>query len=395
MKFRIEHDRASQFGLANPTTKACESRKLKMIEGAEMKRAILVLALFSACICVASAPAAADDSVMKGRAVVLERYPKEFQIKLKARDKRREELAKKSSERPRDYVAVDRLHRWKPGSTVRVAFYGGDVKLHRKIEKIAHEWTKYGNIKFDFGFEDKNNEFRKWDPADKEYAAEIRISFDHPDGGYWSFVGRECDDQSITGPGEASMNLQGFHRGLPADWDVTVLHEFGHSLGFHHEHQNPKGGCEDEFRFEDDPEYDPKKDGDWGRDGARPGVYTVLGWQDPPWSKCQVDENLRRLPAGTILESSEHDVDSIMHYRFEEWMFKVPQDSLCHKRTPQYAVLSSSDKLGMSVAYMRSGDDLNRFISEMENDVAVILQEPELHSDDQRYFEGVSASLGE
>jgi hypothetical protein len=77
------------------------------------------------------------------------------------------------------------------------------------------------------------------------------------------------------------MNFGGFAVSLPQDWAATVLHEFGHALGLQHEHQHPVGGCDLDFRWEDDPGYTPTFDG-FGQfitdsNGKPPSVYTVLG----------------------------------------------------------------------------------------------------------------------
>lgn len=57
-------------------------------------------------------------------------------------------------------------------------------------------------------------------------------------------VGRNAVNAALPGggPGQASMNLAGFDIALPADWQAVVRHEFGHALGFEHEHQSPAGG---------------------------------------------------------------------------------------------------------------------------------------------------------
>lgn len=57
----------------------------------------------------------------------------------------------------------------------------------------------------------------------------VRITFNEWDGA-WSYIGKDILDIS---PREATMNLGWLDKGV-------VLHEFGHTLGFIHEHQNPK-----------------------------------------------------------------------------------------------------------------------------------------------------------
>ena len=48
------------------------------------------------------------------------------------------------------------------------------------------------------------------------------------------------------------MNLGGFTEELPDDWEATVLHEFGHAIGFLHEHQSLNSTCEEEFRWDNE-----------------------------------------------------------------------------------------------------------------------------------------------
>ena len=63
---------------------------------------------------------------------------------------------------------------WKPGMTLRVRFLDGDPVVQQRIQPFAREWSKYANIKFDFG-NDPN--------------AEIRISFRQR--GSWSYLGTD------------------------------------------------------------------------------------------------------------------------------------------------------------------------------------------------------------
>lgn len=71
--------------------------------------------------------------------------------------------------------------------------------------------------------------------TDKLEEANVRISFD-PIEGAWSLLGTDClNEKDIKKP---TMNLGWF--------DVpTTIHEFGHTLGMIHEHQNPDGNTID------------------------------------------------------------------------------------------------------------------------------------------------------
>jgi hypothetical protein len=234
---------------------------------------------------------------------------------------------------------------------VKVAFRGGSTKLYKHIEDAAMEWTKYGNLKLTFRLGKK---FHQWAPSDRKFKGDVRVDFiGGANGGYWSLIGEDSIDTSIVGPGEASMNFEGFPQDLPEDWTATVLHEFGHALGFEHEHQAPHDGCEDDFRWDDDPGYKPTTDqyGQYVIDGQgrRPGIYTQLGGPPNEWDKATVDHNLRDIKDSRAYTQSDFDAHSIMKYFFEDWMFKDGARSPCF--SPPAIGLSEVDKQGMAGAY--------------------------------------------
>lgn len=311
------------------------------------------LAGLLALVVTASCASAQD----KGSRVVLEAYPKAIQERLDLVERQRQlQLTKIGRDKLEGVMEAGRL--WKAGSTVTVAFRGGSEDLCGKLAVIANRWTEHGNLKFCFHTAD--GKVRRWSAGDKEFAADIRLGFDHPNRGYFSLVGTECRDPRIVKPGDASMNLEGFDKDLPMKWQSFVLHEFGHAVGFHHEHQSPVVPCD--FRMEDDPGYVQTRNADCefipDPQGRRPGVYTRLGGPPNKWSKEDVDANFGQLMRGSrMFLASEFDRDSIMKYDVPSWMYKGGEKSHCYKG-PWNTDLSKTDRVMMSKAYPTSAEEI-------------------------------------
>ncbi len=108
---------------------------------------------------------------------------------------------------------------WTPGRTLTIGFFNETPTEHKSaIEKVARQWLRSANLKFDF--------------VDGMFA-DIRIYTDGDDN--YSQVGT---DALLASPMDATMAL-----GVKPDdplFGRTVLHEFGHVLGLLHEHQHPK-----------------------------------------------------------------------------------------------------------------------------------------------------------
>jgi hypothetical protein len=155
--------------------------------------------------------------------------------------------------------------KWVNGTLLRVKFMGGTSSEQDIVKKFAVEWSQYGNIKFDFG---------------NSPDAEIRIAFN--DDGSWSYIGTDC----LSIPRNThTMNFGWLDKGV-------VLHEFGHSLGMIHEHQNPKGGIK------------------WNK----VAVYADLGGSPNFWDKATVDNNMFKTYDVNQINGTNLDKKSIMLY---------------------------------------------------------------------------------
>lgn len=157
---------------------------------------------------------------------------------------------------------------WVNGSTLRVRFMGGTAAQREKARTQALWWSQHANLKFAFT---------------EAPDAEIRITFDPTDGA-WSYVGTDC--RSIP-QSDATMNL-GFLSG------GTAGHEFGHAIGFGHEHQNPQGGIQ------------------W----VEARVIQDLSGPPNNWTPAQIRHNVLEKYAVDQIRGTTFDRKSIMLYFF-------------------------------------------------------------------------------
>jgi hypothetical protein len=274
------------------------------------------------------------------------------------------------------------------GSTLTVAFSGGSPGLRAKIEEAAKEWSKYANIKFDFR---RNGKFREWSSGDTEYQAQIRIAFlEGADGGYWSALAKDSVTPKYYPPGEASMNFEGFLAELPWDYRTTVKHEFGHAIGFWHEHQHPKERCDGQLRWNDDPRYVPTRDQDGAfiqdSQGRKPGVYTVFGGPPNNWSKDKIDFAMKH-----INDTDSHsykvgpfDNESIMKYYYPDSLFIDGERSRCYHK--ENLKISAGDREGAATVYPKTAEAIKRVRDEKKRILDMLLQMKGLSPDlEQEY----------
>ncbi|MFB6525886.1 MULTISPECIES: hypothetical protein [unclassified Streptomyces] len=286
----------------------------------------------------------------------LESLPDEVVAQIEVRDRWRRATAAGGLE----FLVTD-IGRWPLGKTVRVAFLDGDDQLHADVAGATRQITDACNLTLDFG-RNGGGSFRRWSEDDTVLAAEIRVSFDLP--GFFSLVGTDSTDGAIGAgggpvggnPGQRSLNLGGFVSNRPARWEGTVRHEFLHALGFHHSHQNMRGTCEGEFRWEDPEGYDLTQDptGAFVADaqGRQPGIYTFLAGAPNRWPRAKVDHNLRTVDAPDLV-AGPFDTKSVMLYRFPAFFYKSTPSSCAPAGDGQN--LSDGDKRGLDLLYPHTG----------------------------------------
>lgn len=283
-----------------------------------------------------------------------------------------------------------------PGSTITVAFLGGSSALRANIMEAIKPWLDVANIHFDFGPQTAQGVFREWSATDRSYAAQIRIAFKSgDDGGDWSLVGTDSINPAVASPNRPSMNFEGFDNALPPDWRATVLHEFGHALGFEHEHQSPAAPCDKEFRWDNDPGYIVTHDM-YGQaipdvQGRRPGIYTVLEAPPNKWTKDQIDFNLRQFASQADYILTSFDKASIMKYQFPYWMFVSGKSSVCYSE--ENIVLSPGDIEAAKNEYPSSQPAIAQINLSRENALQKLIRSSSPNSELKAFYADSSALL--
>jgi hypothetical protein len=116
------------------------------------------------------------------------------------------------------YLAVEKRCWWgDKGKVITVAFANGaSDALKTRILEHANAWSEFANVRF---------EYSPTDPM-------VRVSFGA--GGYWSYLGTDILGIPSNQP---TMNLESFTaKTSETEYRRVVRHEFGHTLGFPHEH---------------------------------------------------------------------------------------------------------------------------------------------------------------
>src|SRR5206468_1791046 len=109
---------------------------------------------------------------------------------------------------------------WPTEQVITVAFYPNQASniVINKVKQYAKVWETVANIHFNF--------------TNDLHNAMVKVGFIK--GGSWSWIGRDVLHNPF---GEETMNFGWFDDNTSdAEFSRVVVHEFGHTLGFVHEH---------------------------------------------------------------------------------------------------------------------------------------------------------------
>jgi hypothetical protein len=182
---------------------------------------------------------------------------------------------------------------------ITVCFQDGTTEGQSRVAAVAREWSQDTGVVFDFEVADSPR------LCDAARPSDIRVSFGP--GGFWSYVGTIARE---IPPDRPTLNLDGLsHAGDLTDYEHSVvLHEFGHALGFEHEHQSPQSGCQEQFNW--------------------PYLYSSMGWEPE-----KVRFNMARFDQSSSmngLESTAFDRTSVMLYALSREAFVQPESASCY-----------------------------------------------------------------
>ena len=221
---------------------------------------------------------------------------------------------------------------WPIRQVFQVWFLNGDKYPEHValVKDTVREWEKYAKVSFTFPSD--------WNPNSPP---EVRLRFwvkpegfepenEHQDvdDGHWSFIGLDCkyhmEGNKQPNFWEPTMSLHPDDLSEEAGRVVfrgIILHEFGHTLGFMHEHQRPDGEAYLKYDMNKIYEY-YKRDQDWDEADVKNQVL-----------------NFHEYRGKSDVVGNKFDTKSIM-------MYDVPKEILLpgYPAIPRNNVLSDGDK---------------------------------------------------
>jgi hypothetical protein len=202
---------------------------------------------------------------------------------------------------------------------VSVCFLDGAPTARLYVTQVAQRWTQGTGLQLDFG---PSGSPRSCDAATP---SNVRVSF--AGLGARSYVGKEARQVPANLP---TMNLGQLDLAVyTPDDDGVILHEFGHAIGFHHEHQSPAAVCESEF----DWDFLYKKMATFG------------------WSQAKVDHNMRQLEPSTRYSTTAFDLESVMLYALGRDTFRADLPKLTCYIPKRNTAISRTDREAAAAAY--------------------------------------------
>ncbi|MCU0404789.1 MAG: M12 family metallopeptidase [Chitinophagaceae bacterium] len=171
---------------------------------------------------------------------------------------------------------ADNFFLWDVGQQIQVRFLNGTPEQQAKVMELAKQWEQYANIKFIQVFAEPSN---------------IRVEFSDSDENY-SLLGSDANQGDPT---EHTMHLFSGLFNDPTRLKRTVVHEFGHALGFMHEHSSPITGI------------------NWNKDTMYK-FYAKYGWDQD-----MVDAQVFKVYEERYTNGTKYDPKSIMHYPIPSW----------------------------------------------------------------------------
>lgn len=214
---------------------------------------------------------------------------------------------------------ADNFFLWNNGKTILVRFINGTTDQQAQVLRLAKEWEKYANLKFQ---------------QVQTGASNIRIEFSNKKDNY-SQIGTNAN---LIPQDKHTMHLEYALFSDTSRLRRTVVHEFGHAIGLLHEHSNPISGIQ------------------WNKDTMYK-EYATVGWD-----KETVDAQIFRIYNTRYTNGTSYDARSIMHY-------PIPR----HHTRNGYAVdwnvgISEGDKQIVGMLYPFTGERINEVTRAMIED---------------------------